>query len=301
MLEAHQEFRDLELRFELDGGGYRWASVSGMPIYDDEGQFRGYRGIGRDITQHKLAQEQINALAFYDALTELPNRRLLIEQLKRALLTHARNQQHAALLFIDLDNFKTLNDTLGHETGDLLLQQVAQRLLGCVREADTVARLGGDEFVVMLQGLSADALEAATDAEQVGHKILDAFAPPFVLAGREYRSTPSIGITLFGSGAQGVEDLLKQADLAMYQAKAAGRNTLRMFDQGMQAAVDARAAMESDLRAALAQSPVRACITSRWSVAAAWSPAPRRWCAGAIRRAAWCRPGSSFRWPSRPD
>ncbi len=254
VLESHQEFRDLELRFELDGGGYRWASVSGMPIYDDEGRFRGYRGIGRDITQHKMAQEQINALAFYDALTELPNRRMLIEQLKRALLTHARNQRHAALLFIDLDNFKTLNDTLGHETGDLLLQQVARRLLGCVREADSVARLGGDEFVVMLQGLSSDALEAATDAEQVGHKILDAFAPLFVLAGREYRSTPSIGITLFGNGSQGVEDLLKQADLAMYQAKAAGRNTMRMFDQGMQAAVDARAAMESDIRAALVQS-----------------------------------------------
>ncbi len=254
VLEAHQEFRDLELRFELEGGAHRWASVSGMPFYDDEGQFRGYRGVGRDITQQKLAQDQINALAFYDALTELPNRRLLLEQLKHALLTHARDQRHAALLFIDLDNFKTLNDTLGHETGDLLLQQVAQRLLGCVREADSVARLGGDEFVVMLQGLSADALDAASDAEQVGHKILDAFGPPFVLTGREYRSTPSIGITLFGQGTQGVEDLLKQADLAMYQAKAAGRNTLRMFDQGMQAAVDARVAMETDLRAALAQS-----------------------------------------------
>jgi diguanylate cyclase (GGDEF)-like protein/PAS domain S-box-containing protein len=254
VLESHQEFRDLELRFTLEGGGYRWASVSGMPIIDNEGRFRGYRGIGRDITQHKLAQEQINALAFYDALTELPNRRMLIEQLKRALLTHARNQHHAALLFIDLDNFKTLNDTLGHETGDLLLQQVARRLLACVREADSVARLGGDEFVVMLQGLSVDALEAAADAEQVGHKILDAFAPQFLLADREYRSTPSIGITLFGNGSQGVDDLLKQADLAMYQAKAAGRNTMRMFDQGMQAAVDARAAMESDIRAALVQS-----------------------------------------------
>ncbi len=253
VLESQQEFRDLELRFELDGGGHRWASVSGMPFYDEDGRFRGYRGVGRDITQYKLAQDQINALAFYDALTELPNRRLLLEQLKRALLSHARDQRHGALLFIDLDNFKTLNDTLGHETGDLLLQQVAQRLLGCVREADSVARLGGDEFVVMLQGLSADGLDAASDAEQVGHKILDAFGPPFVLAGREYRSTPSIGIALFGQDAQGVEDLLKQADLAMYQSKAAGRNTLRMFDQGMQAAVDARVAMETDLRVALAQ------------------------------------------------
>ena len=180
-------------------------------------------------------------------------RRLLIEQLKQALVTHARSQQHAALLFIDLDNFKTLNDTLGHETGDQLLQQVAQRLLACVRGADTVARLGGDEFVVMLQGLSSKPMEAAADAEHVGHKILDAFAPSFALSEREYRSTPSIGITLFGRGTQSVEDLLKQADLAMYQAKASGRNTLRMFDEGMQAAVDARAAMESDLRTALDQ------------------------------------------------
>jgi len=253
-LQAHREFREFEVRYQRPDGDFRWASISGMPIFDDRGVFTGYRGIGRDITENKKAQEQINSLAFYDALTELPNRRLLIEQLRQALLTHARNQRYAALLFIDLDNFKTLNDTLGHETGDLLLQQVAQRLLACVREADSVARLGGDEFVVMLPGLSADALDAATDAEQVGHKILDAFVPVFVLAGREYRSTPSIGITLFGHGSQGVEDLLKQADLAMYQAKAAGRNTLRMFDQGMQAAVDARAAMESDLRTAIRQS-----------------------------------------------
>jgi len=252
-LRAHREFRGLQLRYEKPDGHFHWASVSGMPIFDAKGVFRGYRGIGRDITAEKAAQEQINALAFYDALTNLPNRRLLIEQLKQALVTHVRSQQHAALLFIDLDNFKTLNDTLGHETGDQLLLQVAQRLLACVRGADTVARLGGDEFVVMLQGLSDQALDAAADAEQVGLKILDAFAPVFLLAGREHRSTPSIGITLFGQGEQSVEDVLKQADLAMYQAKAAGRNTLRMFDQGMQATVDARAAMESDLRAALEQ------------------------------------------------
>ena len=251
VLHAHQEFRDLQLCYRNLDGSMRWASVSGMPVFDQRGEFRGYCGIGRDITTQKLAEEQINSLAFYDALTELPNRRLLIEQLKQALLTHARNHQRGALLFIDLDNFKSLNDTSGHETGDLLLKQVGQRLQGCVREADTVARLGGDEFVVMLPGLSADPTVAAADAELVGHKILLAFAPPFLLAGREYRSTPSLGITLFGDGTQGVEDLLKQADLAMYQAKAAGRNTLRLFDQGMQAAVDARVALESDLHAAL--------------------------------------------------
>jgi len=250
-LDARREFRDLQVRFELLDGTHRWASISGMPIFDEHGTFCGYRGIGRAITAQKAAEEQINALAFYDALTHLPNRRLLIEQLKQALVSHARSHKHGALLFIDLDNFKTLNDTLGHETGDQLLMQVAQRLLSCVREADTVARLGGDEFVVMLQELSTQALDAAANAEHIGHNILAAFAPMFQLSGREYRSTPSIGITLYGDGNQSVEDLLKQADLAMYQAKAVGRNTLRMFDEGMQAAVDARAAMESDLRQAI--------------------------------------------------
>ncbi len=251
-LKAHLEFHDFQMRRTDQQGQEFWVSVSGSPIFDGHGVFRGYRGIGRDITAQKLAQNQIHALAFYDALTELPNRRLLIEQLKKALLTHARTHRQAALLFIDLDNFKTLNDTLGHETGDLLLRQVAQRLLACVREADSVARLGGDEFVVMLEDLSADMAEAAVQAELVGQKILTAFGPPYVLGGREHRSTPSIGITLFGTGHQSVEDLLKQADLAMYQAKAAGRNTLRLFDERMQAAVDGQAALESDLREALA-------------------------------------------------
>ncbi len=254
VLNAHQEFRDFQLlRRDRQGRDY-WVSVSGTPIFDAQGVFRGYRGVGRDITAEKLAADQIHALAFYDALTELPNRRLLIEQLKKALVTHARNHRQFALLFIDLDNFKTLNDTLGHETGDLLLRDVARRLLACVREADSVARLGGDEFVVMLEDLSEELGEAAAQAELVGHKILAAFSTPYVLGAREYRSTPSIGITLLAQGNQGVEDLLKQADLAMYQAKAAGRNTMRQFDQGMQAAVDARVAIESDLREGLSGS-----------------------------------------------
>ncbi len=251
LLQAHQEFRDFQMRRASHKGKELWVSVSGTPIFDAKGVFCGYRGVGRDVTAQKLAADQIHALAFYDALTELPNRRLLIEQLKKALVTHMRSRRQAALLFIDLDNFKTLNDTLGHETGDILLQQVARRLIACVREADSVARLGGDEFVVMLEDLSVDLLEAVTQAEHVGYKILAAFGAPFVLAGRECRSTPSIGITLFGGGGESVEDLLKQADLAMYQAKAAGRNTLRLFDAGMQAAVDQRAALEVDLRAAL--------------------------------------------------
>ena len=253
LLHAHQEFRDFHLHMRNRAGQDFWVSVSGAPMFDTHGVFRGYRGVGRDITAQKRAADQIHALAFYDALTELPNRRLLMEQLKKALLTHTRNHRLGALLFIDLDNFKTLNDTLGHETGDLLLRQVASRLLECVRESDSVARLGGDEFVVMVEDLSEDPVEAAVQAELVSHKILAAFGAPFELAGREHRSTPSIGVTLFGKSHTEVEDLLKQADLAMYQAKAAGRNTVRIFDQGMQAAVDGRVAMESDLREGLSQ------------------------------------------------
>ena len=256
-LEAHQPFRDFQMHSSDAQGRNLWVSISGAPILDANGVFLGYRGVGRDITAERMAADQIHALAFYDALTELPNRRLLIERLKQALAVHARTRRQAALLFIDLDNFKTLNDTLGHETGDLLLRQVAQRIVACMRETDTVARLGGDEFVVMLEDLSEDLQEAAQQAEFVGNKILAAFDPAFVLGTRSHRSTPSIGITLFGKGGKTVDDLLKHADLAMYQAKGAGRNTLRMFDQGMQAAVDRRAEMESELREGLLRGQMR--------------------------------------------
>ncbi|MDP2021882.1 MAG: bifunctional diguanylate cyclase/phosphodiesterase, partial [Hydrogenophaga sp.] len=153
----------------------------------------------------------------------------------------------------DLDNFKTLNDTLGHDKGDLLLQRVAQRLVFCVREGDTVARLGGDEFVVMLEGLSENPDEAATQAETVGEKILATLNQPYRLAGYENRSTPSIGVTLFSGHQTSIDELLKQADLAMYQSKTAGRNTLRFFDPAMQAMVSERAALEVDLREAVRQ------------------------------------------------
>ena len=248
VVQAHQEFRDFEIRRPDSDGRMHWASVSGTPMFDSNGVFRGYRGIGRDITPQKQAADQIHRLAFYDALTGLPNRRLLIEQLKKAVQINVRHGLRGALLFIDLDNFKTLNDTLGHDVGDVLLQQVAKRLVECVREADTVARLGGDEFVVVLEDLSEDALDAASQADAVGQKILSSLNAPYQLAGRDHRSSPSIGVTLFGAHDHGVDELLKQADLAMYQAKGAGRNTLRFFDTGMQSEVDGRVALESDLR-----------------------------------------------------
>lgn len=204
------------------------------------------------LKKSKLAEEEIKSLAFYDTLTHLPNRRLLIDRLKKALASCARSGQEGALLFLDLDNFKVINDTLGHDIGDLLLQQVAQRLESCVREGDTVARLGGDEFVVMLEGLSEHPLEAAAQAESVGEKIIVALNLPYRLGLHEYGSTPSIGVTLFDNRKRtGMEELLKQADIAMYQAKAAGRNALRFFDPQMQTTINSRAALESELRKAL--------------------------------------------------
>ncbi|MDD5275032.1 MAG: PAS domain S-box protein [Methylovulum sp.] len=211
-----------------------------------------YVGTHTDITLKKAADEKIERLAFYDPLTRLPNRRLLQDRLKLALATSQRNGWTGALLFIDLDNFKTLNDTLGHDMGDLLLQQVAERLRSCIRESDTVARLGGDEFVVMLKDLSKQPVEAANQAEVTGNKILTLLNQPYKLASHDYISTPSIGAALFCGQERTVDELLKNADIAMYQAKTSGRNALRFFDPQMQKAIAARFTLEDELRKALA-------------------------------------------------
>jgi diguanylate cyclase (GGDEF)-like protein/PAS domain S-box-containing protein len=250
-LEAHRVFRDFEIQRATPDGTCVWFSLSGAPIFDAGGRFTGYRGVGRDITERKQAETQIERLAFFDALTELPNRRMLIERLGQAMVSSTRSHQYAALLFIDLDNFKMLNDTHGHYMGDLLLQQVAARLRGSVREVDTVARLGGDEFVVMVEELSQDETQAAAQVKAVAEKILVALNQIYPLRGQEHHSTPSVGITLFLGQQETSDELLKRADVAMYQAKAAGRNTLRFFDPAMQAAVAMRAELEKDLRQCL--------------------------------------------------
>jgi diguanylate cyclase (GGDEF)-like protein len=220
-------------------------------LRDVEGRPKYLLGISEDITVQKAAQDEIKNLAFFDPLTQLPNRRLLMDRLKKVLASSARSGKQNALLFIDLDNFKTLNDSLGHNIGDLLLQKVTQRLLACIREGDTVARLGGDEFVVMLEDLASHAPEAATQAEAVARQILVALNAGYRLEGYDHRSTASIGITLFSGNQESMEELLKRADMAMYQAKAAGRNTLRFFDPEMQAIVTNRAALEADLHEAV--------------------------------------------------
>ncbi|ANQ84859.1 diguanylate cyclase [Azoarcus olearius] len=241
-----------EYRIERAGGGYRWMSVFATPQRERDGATL-WHGHCHDVSSYKAAEDEIRHLAFYDPLTGLPNRRLLMDRLRHALATHARSRHHGALLFIDLDNFKTLNDTQGHQYGDMLLRQVAARLSACVREADTVARLGGDEFVVMLEDLDRDKGAAARQAESAGEKILAALNDAYQLDGREAHSTPSIGITLFDAADAEIAELLKRADLAMYQAKEAGRNTLRFFDPVMQATVDAHSALESELRRSLRQ------------------------------------------------
>jgi diguanylate cyclase (GGDEF)-like protein/PAS domain S-box-containing protein len=252
-LQAHETFHDFEMQRTLANGQVLWASISGEPFYDDQGNFTGYRGNGRNISARKQAEAEIERLAFYDALTTLPNRRMLMDRLAHALAASQRNQYHGALLFIDLDNFKSLNDTLGHHMGDMLLTQVAARLKDCVRDVDTVARLGGDEFVVMLEELSRDPVEAAGQAELVARKILHQLNQQYPLGDQLLHSSPSIGVTLFFQLQHSVEDLLKRADLAMYQAKGAGRNTLRFYDPSMQAAASARVALETDLRQAMAR------------------------------------------------
>jgi diguanylate cyclase (GGDEF)-like protein len=205
----------------------------------------------RSLMRLMKAHEEIRSLAFFDPLTGLPNRRLLLDRLRKTLAGSARSGRLRALLFADLDSFKTLNDTLGHETGDLLLQEVARRLSNCVRETDTVSRLGGDEFVVMLEELSAVPEIAATQSEVIAEKLLAAIREPYLLDGRECLSTASIGITVFGSGAEDTNEVLQQADIAMYQAKGAGRNTVRFFAPALQHAVNARATMEEDMRLAI--------------------------------------------------
>ena len=250
-LEARQVFHDFEMQRPGLDGEVLWISVSGEPIFDSEGCFQGYRGLARDITERKRIEAEVERLAFYDDLTGLPNRRLLLERLERAAAACERSAAHGALLFLDLDNFKRVNDTLGHEWGDRLLVQAGERLARCVRATDTVARLGGDEFVVVLQGLHGKETDAAAEAETVAQKILASLNQPYDFQGGEMHSTPSIGIAMFHSTQQAVQELLQRADLAMYQAKAQGRNTMCFFDPAMQSSAAARSALEADVRQGL--------------------------------------------------
>ncbi len=243
-----------ELVTHKKDGRHFWMEVDIVPVADDAGVFlTHWVAVGRDITRRKAAESEIKHLAFYDPLTQLPNRQLLMDRLQLALSQNHRRPREGSLMFIDLDNFKALNDTLGHHKGDLLLQQVAERLTACVRKIDTVARLGGDEFVVMLEDLGTRADDAAAQAKTIAENILAALSEPYLLSGNQHYSTCSIGVTSFNQDQTNIGDLLKQADLAMYQAKTAGRNTICFFDPVLQAAASAHATLQSDLRRGLRQ------------------------------------------------
>jgi diguanylate cyclase (GGDEF)-like protein/PAS domain S-box-containing protein len=234
-------------------GNPRVFEIVKRAVVDHRGHSVGVLGMARDITERKHAEAQIEQLAFYDPLTHLCNRRLFQDRLEQAQSASVRNGQWAAVCFIDLDNFKDLNDTLGHDTGDELLRQVGQRLQQMVREQDTVARLGGDEFVVLFEQLGASEEDAALNANTLGQKLLGALNQPYQLKGSTHHKTPSIGLTLFRDHEERIEDILRRADLAMYQSKAAGRNTVCFYDPSMQAVVMARSALERDMREAVAE------------------------------------------------
>jgi diguanylate cyclase (GGDEF)-like protein/PAS domain S-box-containing protein len=233
----------------------KWLTIS--TVTGSGGEITNYVGSFADLSDHKEAEEAIHRLAFYDPLTDLPNRRLLHERLNLALAASSKNLRYGAVLLLDLDNFKAINDTKGHVVGDQLLIEVAQRLKSCVRLGDTVARLGGDEFIVMLENLSIDKNQATAETEVVSEKVLHEINQPYLLAGHEFYSSPSIGISLFTNHEATGEEILKRADAAMYQAKNAGRNTMRFFDPDMQASLESRMTLESELHHALPQNQLR--------------------------------------------
>lgn len=241
-----------------DGTVYSELAII-APVRNSQGVVAHYLAVKQDITEMKLAAAEIHNLAFFDPLTALPNRRLLMDRLEQALLAGRRSQQHGAVLMLDLDNFKALNDTRGHAVGDVFLKEVARRLTDSVRQEDTVSRLGGDEFVVILESLGLDVNAAGLLAEQIAEKVRAALGEGYLLPGERipYITSASIGICLFHDHDDARDELLKHADVALYQAKDAGRNQVRFYDQTMQAAIDERAQMESALRQALTDHELR--------------------------------------------
>lgn len=245
-LERWERVRVDLINYTRDGEPF-WVDLDVSPVWDEQRRLTHWVAVARDITERKIAEEKIQHLAFYDPLTQLPNRQLLMERLQDVVTDETRQ---GALMFIDLDNFKVLNDTLGHQKGDLLLQEAARRLRSSVARGDLVARLGGDEFVILLEDRPDKRIDPATAARVVSERALATLGEPYVLAGITHHTTCSIGVTLFGRTPTSLGELLKQADLAMYDAKNAGRNTARFFDVEMLAVASAHAALAGDLRAA---------------------------------------------------
>lgn len=240
-----------EYRFRNKSGDYFWVAEIGSVILDEEKKVTGLRGIMIDITQRKRDEEEIQRLAFYDALTGLPNRRRLVSYLQELIDTADYDAMNGAVIFIDLDNFKILNDTFGHEVGDGFLKLVAKRLINSVRKNDLVGRLGGDEFVVVLQNENDHSDNFRIAVERIANKILKAMEQPYMVAAHEHFSAASLGIYFFDPEVDTVTEMLQRADMAMYQTKAQGKNNYRIFDPAMQSLLSRRATIETDLRRAL--------------------------------------------------
>ena len=226
-----------------------WLAISA--VRDEQQRVINYVASLTDISERKTAEQQIQQLAFYDPLTGLPNRRLLRDRLQQAVILCSRKGQYAALIFMDLDDFKNVNDLYGHQVGDELLCQVADRLKASLRELDTVARLGGDEFVILLEGLEPYAEEAGAQVEHIGSKLLNALREPYVVKSQRFNNSASLGVVLFNDEQHTVDELMQHADLTMYSSKAAGKNALSFYDPQMQAAVSMRLKMEEDVRRGL--------------------------------------------------
>ena len=241
----------MEYRLRHASGEYRWILNQGSPRFDTQGQFLGYVGYCMDVTEAKRAEAEIERLAYHDALTGLPNRDLFIDRLSQALAVAQRNRRCGAVLFVDLDQFKRINDVHGHAMGDAVLKKVARRLEYYLREEDTVARLGGDEFVILLPDLAASLDDAGSLVMAVAEKIRSALEHPIVIDNQEYITGASIGITLFPKDSESSEDLMREADTAMYRAKELGRNALAYFEPTMQEAVAERYALDRELREAV--------------------------------------------------
>lgn len=233
-----------------DGQIYpKWLTITA--VKNELSETTQYVSIFSDITSRKQAEEEIYKLAFHDPLTKIPNRRFLLEHFRLVLSASARSLHFGAVLFLDMDRFKIINDTLGHEYGDMMLIQVAQRIRLCVRDIDTVARLGGDEFLVLLEDLDLHIEESSQKVAMIAEKIRTALSEPYEIKDHVCHSSPSIGISLFCGNNEPIDNILKQADMAMYQAKDSGRNTIQFFDPDMQQSVETHAGLEADLRDAL--------------------------------------------------
>jgi diguanylate cyclase (GGDEF)-like protein/PAS domain S-box-containing protein len=250
-IEGHDDQWIDEYRLIRKDGTIAFVLDRGFIIRDATGRATRMIGAMVDMTERRQTERRIEYLAYYDSLTQLPNRQLLMDRLRQAIAASGQHHSANALFFIDLDNFKSLNDTVGHAVGDQLLKQVAHRLTGCVSHHDTVSRFGGDEYVVLLEHLSEDMVEASAATQAVGERMLKALRQPYKLNEYRHLSTASVGVVLFNNDKDDIGELLKRADMAMYQAKSAGRNTLRFFNPHMQAALSARMALESDLRQAM--------------------------------------------------